>query len=46
MPFFPSLIIVIGHIKENTVGAVKNGTLVFINFSAQDASILKMKRRS
>ena len=35
----------------NTVGADKNGTLVFVNFSAQDASILKIsvpiiKRRS
>ena len=34
-----------------TVGAAKNETLVFINFSAQDASILKIsvaiiKRRS
>ena len=35
----------------NTVGAVRNETLVFVNFSAQDASILKIsvpiiKRRS
>merc|ERR1712155_291318 len=34
-----------------TVGAIKNETLVFVNFSAQDASILKIsmaiiKRRS
>ena len=34
-----------------TVGAVRNETLVFVNFSAQDASILKIsvpiiKRRS
>ena len=36
---------------RTTVGADKNGTLVFVNFSAQDASILKIsvpiiKRRS
>ena len=36
---------------EYTVGAVRNETLVFVNFSAQDASILKIsvpiiKRRS
>ena len=35
----------------NTVGVIKNETLVFVNFSAQDASILKIivpfiKRRS
>ena len=33
----------------STVGVNKNCTLVFVNFSAQDASILKMpiiKRRS
>ena len=35
----------------STLGADKNGTLVFVNFSAQDASILKIsvhiiKRRS
>ena len=41
------------HLKISvyTVGADKNETLVFVNFSAQDASILKisvafMKRRS
>ena len=28
--------------KIPTVGAVKNETLVFINFSAQDASILNI----
>ena len=27
---------------QNTVGAVRNETLVFVNFSAQDASILKI----
>ena len=37
--------------KMNTVGFIKNETLVFVNFSAQDASILKItvptsKRRS
>ena len=36
---------------KNTVGVIKNGTLVFVDFSAQDASILKIsvpiiKRRS
>ena len=35
----------------NTLGVIKNGTLVFVNVSAQDASILKIsvpiiKRRS
>ena len=35
----------------NTVGVIRNETLVFVNFSAQDASILKIsvpiiKRRS
>ena len=28
-----------------TVGFIKNGTLVFVNFSAQDASILKISSR-
>ena len=28
--------------RINTIGAVKNETLVFINFSAQDASISKI----
>ena len=37
--------------ENYTVGAVRNETLVFVNFSAQDASILKIsvpiiKRRS
>ena len=36
---------------SNTVGVIRNGILVFLNFSAQDASILKIsvpiiKRRS
>ena len=36
---------------QSTVGFIKNGTLVFLNFSAQDASISKIsvpiiKRRS
>ena len=39
------------HIVEHTVGVIKNCTLVSVNFSAQDASILKIsvpiiKRRS
>ena len=40
-----------GQPRHHTVGAVRNETLVFVNFSAQDASILKIsvpiiKRRS
>ena len=30
------------YLLANTVGAVRNETLFFINFSAQDASILKI----
>ena len=38
-------------VTRHTVGFIKNGTLVFLNFSAQDASISKIsvpisKRRS
>ena len=37
--------------EVDTVGVIRNGTLVFLNFSAQDASVLKIsvliiKRRS